>query len=673
MYLGSWQRGRSPCALALLLTLLLWALAAPGCMPVRIGHRWVKDVELKGADALEAGDVLSGLETQEMSWYWYWLWWMPWVDRAWYDPDVVLADLDRVETYYAANGFFEARVTGHKASIPRGDDTASVEFTVKEGPATKVTAVEITGLPALKPEQARRLKERLGLKQGERFNYGAYSLAKEVLATRLKELGYAYCRVEGLVEVHRPRRSAVIRLKVSAGPLVRFGATRFEGHGDFPEQKLRLLVRWEQGQVYDQEKVRKTRSALFKLRVFSAVRVDLPEQPMAVAPITIRVQPAQLKELRLGLGMGLEAKRHELRLSGRWTWRNFLGGLRVLELKVIPAFVSLPTFWDSERLGPAVETELKLTQPYLFNSRFSAFALVGYDLDIHEGYQYHGIKAQAGLDRPFWRERLWAGLSYNFQLLDFFDINDEAFKASDTGLGFGFIDPYRPAWLEQYAELDLRDSVSSPRSGFYASVRLEEGFEYIASDFTYIKVTPEVRGYIPLGTKRLVLALRGLFGYLYPMGSPDAGDLGYASSPITRRYTLGGPNSHRGFSYGRLSPQGIDPDTGERVPLGGHAALLLSADLRVRVVKLLGYWFSVVAFFDAGDVTEGISDLELDSITDGLHLAAGGGITFETPIGSLRFSVGGRINRMAEKELSGRANPDPGDWGAFHFTLGDAY
>ena len=661
------SRGRSPCALLLLLA-LLW-LAAPGCGPVRIGHWWVQDVELKGAEVLDAGDVLGGLETREMDWYRYWLWWLPWVDRAWYDPDVLLSDLDRVETYYASQGFFEARVTGHRAVLPRGGDTASVTITVKEGPATQVTAVKISGLSALAPDVALKVKQELGVEVGERFSYGAYGLAKERLVSRLKERGYAYARVEGEVEVHRPRRSAVILLKVTAGPLVRMGATRFEGLGDVPEAKVRLLIKWEEGQVYDQEKIRGTRSALFKLRVFAAVRVDLPEQPVAVAPVTIRVQPALLRELRLGLGLGLESKHHEVRLSGRWTQRNFLGGLRVLEFKLIPAFVSLPTFWASEQLGPAIEAEVKLTQPYLFNSRFSAFALIGYDLNLHEGYWYHGVTAQAGLDCPFWGERVWAGLSYNFQLLDFFNINEEAFKAADTGLGFGFIDPYRPAWLEQYVELDLRDSVASPRKGFFATVRLEEGFEYIASQFTYVKVTPEVRGYIPLGTTRVVLALRGLFGYLHAMDSPDAGDLGYASSPITRRYTLGGPNSHRGFSYGRLSPQSLDPDTGKRVPLGGHASLLLSADLRVRVIKLLGYWLSLGAFFDAGDVTEGISDIDFTQ----LHLAAGPALTFATPIGALRLSFGFRINRLAEQEDDGRANPDPGDDWTLHFTLGEAF
>jgi len=641
------RRGGGRCASLSLWLALLLAAAAPlwGCSPQRPGQRWVKDVQLQGARALDADDVLDGLETREMPWYWYWLHWIPCVDRAWYDPDVLAQDAERVETYYAAHGFFRAQVTERQVQRSEDGETVSVRLSVKEGPETRVKAVLLEGMPAaLAPGPLRALRQGLGVQQGERFDYGAYGAAKERLATGLKERGYAYATVEGQVEVHRPRREAVIRLRVTPGPKVRFGPTRFVGAEDVPRDKLRLLVRWKAGEVYDQEKVRLTRSALFKLRVFSGVRVALPAEPTAAAPITIHLQRGQLRELRLGGGFGFETKRHEARLSARWTLRNFLGGLRVLELKAMLAAVSIPTWWDAVRLGPAGELEAKLTQPYLLNTHLSAFVMLGYEAALHEGYRYHGVKAQAGLAYPFFDERLWLGGSYNFQLLDFFDIDEEAFKTGDTSLGFGFVDPYRLAWLEQ-------------------------GFEYIFSHFTYVKVTPEARGYIPLGTRRLVLGLRAMFGYLHAIESPGGASLGQASSPITRRYALGGPTSHRGFSYGRLAPQGLDTSSGRRVPKGGDAALLLSADLRLRLVKLWGYWLSLGAFFDAGDVTAGLSDLDLGQ----LHLAAGPSVTFQTPIGALRMSAGIRANRKAAAGLDGLGNPDPDEWGAFHLTLGEAF
>ena len=59
------SRAGGPCAL-LPVVLLILALATSGCGSIRVGHKWVKDVELVGAEELDAGDVLSGLETSDL-------------------------------------------------------------------------------------------------------------------------------------------------------------------------------------------------------------------------------------------------------------------------------------------------------------------------------------------------------------------------------------------------------------------------------------------------------------------------------------------------------------------------------------------------------------------------------------------------------------------------------
>jgi len=68
-------------------------------------------------------------------------------------------------------------------------------------------------------------------------------------------------------------------------------------------------------------------------------------------------------------------------------------------------------------------------------------------------------------------------------------------------------------------------------------------------------------------------------------------------------------------------------------------------------------------FGDAGDVVaKGNVDI------GNLHWAAGGGVRLKTSIGTLRFDVGGRINR-----LNGPTDPDPGQAVAYHFSFGEAF
>ena len=456
----------------------------------------------------------------------------------------------------------------------------------------------------------------------------------------------------GRVEINRDALTAHVVLSATPGPKVRFGPAKFVGAGKLPIGKLQRQVAWRAGDAYTPDALAHTRVALFNQQVFSSVSLDLPTRPKETAPVKITVAPAKLHELRLGGGIGIERKRHEIRLRGIWRVRNFLGGLRVLTLRVQPAFVTIPNFWEHRRTGFAATNEVELEQPDFFSTRLLAFARLGYDLGVHEGYKWHGPRLQLGLDRVFFKGHVRVGMSWNLQFLDFFAIDAEAFKNAKTPLLQDFVDPYRVAWFEPFVQLDLRDNALDPRAGFFASLRSELGFAVVGGDFDYVKLLPEVRGYIPIGTKRFILALRGLYGYLKPLSERN-------NTPVTRRVFLGGPTSHRGFSFGRLSPQS------DGVPLGGNNSLLLSADLRLRVIKLAGNWLGLGAFFDAGDVVAEIKDLDLDN----LHLAVGGGLSYKTPIGAIRLALGVRLNRVDDPEPS----PDPGSRIAFHLTIGQAF
>ena len=206
---------------------------------------------------------------------------------------------------------------------------------------------------------------------------------------------------------------------------------------------------------------------------------------------------------------------------------------------------------------------------------------------------------------------------------------------------------------------------------------------------------PEARGYLPLGG-RVVLAARLQFGQMFVQGE--------RGTPITRRFYLGGPGSHRGFGFNRLSYQVTSQriedqarDCNEKsdcpellLPVGGDQLLLAQAELRVQLFRLFGQWVSAAAFFDAGDVAApqcvtpsqdaaqiahdcprlpylGAVDLRR------LHLATGGGLRYKTVVGTLRFDLGVRLNRLDELEPDGVQNPDPGARFAYHISIGEAF
>jgi outer membrane translocation and assembly module TamA len=161
-----------------------------------------------------------------------------------------------------------------------------------------------------------------------------------------------------------------------------------------------------------------------------------------------------------------------------------------------------------------------------------------------------------------------------------------------------------------------------------------------------------------------VLAARGVLGWLEPSSNDD--------SPVTRRYALGGPSSHRGFGFGRLAPQApVQQKNGTivYVPVPGDGELLLSGETRLDLFRLWDRWVELVAFLDAGDVTARVSQLDPTR----LHVAVGGSLEYQSPLGHVRAGAGVRINRTDAMEPDGTRNPDPDSPWAFHISIGEAF
>ena len=631
---------------------LLGLLACNGCAhEPSLGRKWVHDVTLQGNKSFPSGAILDRLATRRTS---HW----PFANKRWFDEEALDVDLDRVQAFYAAHGYFDARVVAHGVE-PRTDGSVDVTIAVDEGQPTRIAEIELDGLVNLPVARGGGKLMQLPMHAGDVLDHDQYLAAKQNLLARLKEGGYAYAKVSGDIAVDRDTHEARVKLTAEPGPFVRFGDAHIVGQGGIPTHALATRMTFERGEPYHPQDLKTTQGRLYDLGVFSSVQIDLPKEPQPVADVDIRVHPGPLHELRFGAGAGAERDREEVRLRAEWRWLNFLGGLRELRLRLRPAYVVLPSLLNAQRYGPAAESDLSLKQPDIFDTNVTAHALVGYDLGIAQGYQYHGPRTQLGFDRPFFHEHVLAGGSWNLQYLTFFDVDVTAFNPATTPLGFGFKNPYRLAWVEEFAQLDLRDHPLDPHRGAYFVVRAEQGFPEIGGDFSYLKLTPEVRAYVPFG-RRVVLGVRGVAGWLGPSEMEN--------SPITRRFALGGPSSHRGFGFGRLAPQIFDPKTQQYIPVGGDGELLLSGDLRFDVTRVRDNWLGMTLFVDAGDVTPTFDQLDPGN----LHYAVGTDLTYQTPIGNVRAGIGVRLNRVDAGPMA-LPNPDPGERIAFHLTIGEAF
>jgi translocation and assembly module TamA len=650
----------------------LVCLAAAGCAgEAAQGRPWVHELSLHGVHHVDESDLRQRISIDATSRW-------PFSPKRYLDPFAVESDRARIEAYYHAHGYFGARVTDAQAK-PRDHDSVDVHFHIDEGPPTRIRTVELTGV-----EQIPSVLKVMRLKPDQVFNHERYLEQKDLILGRLKSLGHAWADVDGKVEVNRDALTAAVHLAVTPGPRARFGRVEVRGTVAVDGRRVAARAGIDRGQRFSLEAIEAARGRVYNLGIFSSVRIDYLHAPERddVADVVINVHEAQFHELRLGGGFGLESQRTDVHLSMIYTKQNFLGGLRSLRLRLEPAYVAIPAFWSpgapGARQGVAGTAEAQFTQPDLF-WRTELKWTVGYDLDIEYAYQYHGPRTQLGLARQFWSERVHTALFYTFQLLTFFN-TDPTILLSPTLAGrlFGFTDPYRLGWLGQEVALDLRDRPLDASRGGYLALNVEEGGTYAGGAFEYQKILPDVRGYLPLGS-RVVIAARVEFGQLFVQGS--------LGSPITRRFYLGGPSSHRGFNYNRLSlqvqarnPNGT-PSSAPAIPIGGDQMFLAQLELRVRLFRLAGNWLAAAAFLDGGDVAAPAcaqscqlppaASTRIDFAD--LHWATGGGLRYHTVIGTLRADVGVRLNRLSATESNGLPNPDPGQRVAFHISVGEAF
>jgi translocation and assembly module TamA len=628
--------------------LLLWAGLAGCAGGLGLGgaeppppERQVHEVEIQGAAALDEDDLLAGLATHPPR---GWIW----VERAPYDPVLVRADRDRIEAYYARHGYFSARVVAVD-SRPLEPGAFRVVFHVEEGQPSRIDRVRIAGGGKLEEAERRRLQAGHPLETEAVYRHQAFEDARQRLTELLHELGFAHGEVTGEVRVDRDARAVAIVFSVDSGPRTRFGPTRVNGLDRIPESAVRNRIAWQEGEPTEPEAIALTRRRLFGLEVFSSVAIELEhEQRPARVPVDITLIEGLPHELKLGVGAGIDQTRYELRARADYSLHGLLHPLNTLRLRLRPAYQFLPE--DDSRGGFVGEASAGLEQADFLFPRLVAGVEVGWDLVETEAYQIQGLDSRLRFHRAFLADRLVLNAGYRFRYQTFLQVDRAIEDAVRDRLGLR--NPYRLAFFEQALTYDGRDDPMRPRLGFWLGLFLELGGRWAGGDFDYIKLTPEVRGYVPLH-ERLVLAGRLRFGW-----APWApGDL-----PITQRYFSGGATSQRGFSQQQLSPLASNPE-GKTVPIGGRAQLETSLELRFDAFQLWGGWFGLVAFVDGADVTRRIDSL--DPLK--LHWAAGGGLRYHTPVGPLRFDFGWRLNR------TGAGQPEPGTPYAFHLSLGQAF
>lgn len=371
-----------------LLTMLLTMVASPclvmsACASIPNGRYGVRSVRFAGFEQLDPESLRACLGTRERSrlsidfglrgtpacgvppfdgkhaiidpFSW------PWTTWPLFDPSVFERDLDRVERWYQARGFYNARVVtdaaeGEASRVEpasalsperqrsacgdgRGRCEVEVTIVVEEGEPVRVRRMSLRGLEALPPDLKKAMREGLRFKRDDIFDEALYEQSKTALQNVLANRGYAHARVSGTVKINHARKEVYLVFDIRSGPPSVVGRVCVEGFGDLPPQPMLGVSGLEPGLPFSVDLLNDARQALFSLGVFSGVEVA-PTDPEPKDPtdpanwasadeaegskvrlcqagperiragfeavdITIRVTPGRIE--RAGVGFGIQA------------------------------------------------------------------------------------------------------------------------------------------------------------------------------------------------------------------------------------------------------------------------------------------------------------------------------------------------------------------------------
>lgn len=630
---------------------------------------------------------------------------------------VLERDLQRIERLYQARGYYNARARA--AHVFRSGSKVRVEIVVEEGKPVRLARIDIHGIEPLpaKVQKAARDSAFAELVQGAPFEELKLAEAAKAVTRSLGDEGYAEAKVRSAADVSLPDNVAAAGLWVEPGAPAELGEVTIEGLQDLPEDLVRRTLALEPGTPYSQSELDEAKRALLDLGVFASVEVE-PQLDAATSapngkrrvPILVKVEKAKLRSVRVGGGVSIDALKSDAHVTLGWEDQSFLGRMRKLELELVPGVVFYPTRFPSfqapRKLLPEGRVRSEFRQPSFPTGRTSLVvkaqvaaypALLSTDQDVNAPIiGYLDNRASLGLERGY--HRFFASLSHNVQL---------AVPFMYQGLRDPDLRSVLVSYPALYTTFDWRDSPIHPHRGAFVGNELEVAG--VGGDARDLKIQPEVRGYIPL-SRRWTLAMRGSVGLLFAQNYGDTIERNAETGQIPtgaeryqwvhdvqlmflRGFFAGGPGSNRGYAPREIGPHGVVPfynhgqsrDQAQSdgvdcspgsasyeaaicdLPLGGFTLWESSLELRYPLIDAL----TGTTFVDAADVSA-----RRLSLRPRLHLSAGFGLRYDTPVGPIRLDLGYRIPGL-------QAPPDAADEGtpsslfglplALSFGIGEAF
>jgi outer membrane protein assembly factor BamA len=679
-----WARLMLMCGLAL----AMGACAAKKRAPIQ--GELVKTIGFQGNGGLFGGVADSSLRNAMEQSQSGGLWWLKPSERAvTLERKTLATDAWRIETWYANNGYFDARLLGWDV------------MTVRKGnrEKNKPPLVKVIGyVKAKKPSIVRNIKwenmedvgnallnllrKKAALKKGDQFTVSALKETEGQTLNQLHELSHGFATITSRVDAFPEENVVDVYIMADMGPPCRFGKITVTGKIKVPKALVMDEVTIKKGRAFRASTLAETQRRLFSLGVFSVVNVmpDLSKRDEKVIPVRLELSESKYKQVRVGGGFLFESGKQDVHGTVEFKHVNVFNRLWNFTAMARPGYAWITTLSDvvedadqvteegaaalTEDHSPTVELDLTLEIPRFPARGWRLTNELDFEYGLEEGYKF--MSPEAG---PFlsWQlsEAISLGVGYRIKFFKYYDLEADDTVGSGR-FGLNFTNPYILSYLNQQIIWNTRDNALFPTEGEYIIADISEAGGPFSGGFNYLFPSVDIRVFrrvrkLIFFRPNVTLAFRAGGGAMFPYKSSLNKD-GRDEIPFAERLFLGGSNSVRGWIRNHLGPYVCDAEnytgplnlnkpedqiacaggfekdqvTKEITPIGGTT--YINTSFEIRKYFLAGY--GIVVFNDWGMVWNDFSDVKITQLLP----SAGAGFRYKSPIGAIRLDGAYRFN-----------------------------
>lgn len=579
---------------------------------------------------------------------------------------------DLIRKRYFSMGYVQAEVSKPIVNFMK-DKTIAIEYYINEREAYLLSQINVEKITN---ELAGELKAGLINREGKPIDIISIEQDIQTIVSQLQEKGYYFANVtnaksNSLLAYDKTNMQVKFLPEVELGNRICFNDLIIAGNRKTKNRIFEREFALKKGDTIKPSHLEEFNQRLSNLGLFASLRTtpyvlyEVNQEACSKTNILV-----QVKEKDFGLAEIAPGYRTDLgwKLSAGATYNNIGGMNRQATVQALSNLRTSLSGFDLRRKQEdkeVVEYTLKFSfiEPYIFHNLIKT--QIEFETQASaQRKRFYGFDANIYRISPQFSKTftnyLVGSVKYQFEKIEQFDASE--FKDNDDFV-IGSISPS--------LTLDLRNDPVYTRKGAYFNLTSEWANKYFGSmeneelQINYVKLLSRNRFYIPVGDATVAMSLSGGYQrnfanslYTNSSGQTELNANGVLRTkgyiPSIKLFRLEGYDEVRGFEDSEINVVESGENIGEIILQDSLYFVNFKLEPRYNLTDQL----QLGIFYDAGRLfMKSVKPLKLRS-------AVGLGVKFLTPVGSLDFDYGVKLDRKSNRQGAQES------YGRFHLSIG---